>query len=394
MWRSLLAGLVTVGALVLLFVGSFGDPVALFRGLPTGSPVVPPPMKSTPTLSEAQGRQATAARRQAAATPQPAEPPAQQPAEPPAQPDEATLQQRRDLLLRQLQDLQTKVARAAEDTVALRSQADQAWDELDALRKRRAGDQPEFGQASKAPPDQVSNRQQSKFETVKPSSPKEAAADRKPPEGPVSNPASPIDATTKETTELLTVPDQAAARQRQRFETLQEVKVVSPAPPTAGVASSARSAQAPPAQPTAKPPPAEFDARAAVLARLRRQAPSRGGTAHVVPEERPLAPVEQPVPPPRQRLLDARTALAAGRVGDAEKLLQQAQVQLVLRPVSLSQDASATGSVAAGQVAEALSMLGAGDMQHAMHYINLAAAQADQAPTVTAVSSQPYRMPQ
>ena len=131
-----------------------------------------------------------------------------------------------------------------------------------------------------------------------------------------------------------------------------------------------------------------------MLARLRRQAPARGTASHVTSDEPPPpAPTEPPAAPPRQRLLDARTALAAGRLGEAEKLLQQAQIQLVLRPTTPSQDVSFTGSVAAGQVAEALSMLSAGNVQHAMHYINLAAAQADQGPAVAAMTAPISLMP-
>jgi hypothetical protein len=48
----------------------------------------------------------------------------------------------------------------------------------------------------------------------------------------------------------------------------------------------------------------------------------------------------------------------------------------VLRPVGPSDYAASTGSVAAGQIAEALSMLGAGDVPRAMRYIDLAMAQA------------------
>ncbi len=87
--------------------------------------------------------------------------------------------------------------------------------------------------------------------------------------------------------------------------------------------------------------------------------------------------------------MDARTALAAGRTDEAQHLLEQAQVQLVLRPVSPSRDAPVGASVAAGQVAEALSMLGAGDLLHAIRYINLAVAQADQAPALATVAPVP-----
>jgi hypothetical protein len=80
------------------------------------------------------------------------------------------------------------------------------------------------------------------------------------------------------------------------------------------------------------------------------------------------------------RLLDARAALAAGRLDEGRALLEQAQVQSVLRPVGPSDNAASTGSVAAGQIAEALSMLGAGDVPRAMRYIDLAMAQARPAP--------------
>jgi hypothetical protein len=74
------------------------------------------------------------------------------------------------------------------------------------------------------------------------------------------------------------------------------------------------------------------------------------------------------------RLMQARAALAAGRLEEGRQLLEQAQVQLVLRPVG-PEGNSPGSSVAAGQVAEALSMLGAGDARRAVHYIDLAMAQ-------------------
>ncbi len=161
-----------------------------------------------------------------------------------------------------------------------------------------------------------------------------------------------------------------------------DVKVLPPSRPAVAPPPPPRSAQA-----SVKPAPAEPDARQAVLARLRRQVPSRVDTSRV---DTVQVASDAPRPAsPRQRLMDARTALAAGRTDEAQHLLEQAQVQLVLRPVSPSQDAPATGSVAAGQVAEALSMLGAGDVLHAIRYINLAVAQADQGPTLATVAPAP-----
>ena len=161
-----------------------------------------------------------------------------------------------------------------------------------------------------------------------------------------------------------------------------DVKVLPPSRPAVAPPPPPR-----PAQASVKPAPAEPDARQAVLARLRRQVPSRVDTSRV---DTVQVASDAPRPAsPRQRLMDARTALAAGRTDEAQHLLEQAQVQLVLRPVSPSQDAPATGSVAAGQVAEALSMLGAGDVLHAIRYINLAVAQADQGPTLATVAPAP-----
>ena len=161
-----------------------------------------------------------------------------------------------------------------------------------------------------------------------------------------------------------------------------DVKVLPPSRPAVAPPTPPR-----PAQASVKPAPAEPDARQAVLARLRRQVPSRVDTSRV---DTVQVASDAPRPAsPRQRLMDARTALAAGRTDEAQHLLEQAQVQLVLRPVSPSQDAPATGSVAAGQVAEALSMLGAGDVLHAIRYINLAVAQADQGPTLATVAPAP-----
>jgi hypothetical protein len=150
-------------------------------------------------------------------------------------------------------------------------------------------------------------------------------------------------------------------------------------------------------QPSVKAAPAEPDARETVLARLRRGVESRAGgvqlasaatrqatadaTRQAAADATRQAASDAPgAPSPRQRLMDARTLLAAGRTDEAQRLLEQAQVQLVFRPVSPSAGIAVSGSVAAGQVAEALSMLGAGDVLHAIRYINLAVAQADRSP--------------
>jgi hypothetical protein len=136
--------------------------------------------------------------------------------------------------------------------------------------------------------------------------------------------------------------------------------------------------QEPLAAATPSPARPEPDARAAALARLRSRALARDG-AKRVPSDQP------PTAQPRQWLLDARTALEAGRVDEAQKLLQQAQVQLSLRPAAQDME-----RVAAGPMVDALSMLSVGDVPRALQYINLAAVQANEShPAAAAATAQP-----
>jgi hypothetical protein len=53
MWRFLLAGLATVGGLVLLVLGSLGDPVATLRDTRMAGPVTASPVGPTQTLPRA-----------------------------------------------------------------------------------------------------------------------------------------------------------------------------------------------------------------------------------------------------------------------------------------------------------------------------------------------------
>jgi hypothetical protein len=75
---------------------------------------------------------------------------------------------------------------------------------------------------------------------------------------------------------------------------------------------------------------------------------------------------------PRARLGMARSAIKTGRIEDARQYLEGAQLQLVFRPVSPTGDDRTGGSRVAGDVASALSMLGAGNTDGALQYINRA----------------------
>ena len=385
MWRFLLAGVGTVGGLALLFLGSFRDPAAIL---------------SDPHSAFLAER--STAKPQAPRSPAPVAQPVETRAEPtPAQPPDDAVSQRQREALQQLQDLQAKISQATQDTAALRAQADQARHDLEELRQQRAADEA-------APLEQVRLQaqrdaeasQQRAADTAKHAAAEQAAAQQSqqvapPPPQDVKAPQPPSATEARSdapgaqqvvvATERQGAAVQAPAQQNQRVEPTQEVRVLPPAHPAIAAASPPR-----PAQPAVKPAPTEPDAREAVLARLRREAPSRSDRA-VSPraDKVQVAPDQPRVTSPRQRLMDARTALVAGRTDDARHLLEEAQVQLVFRPVSPSQDSSVTGSVAAGKVAEALSMLGAGDVLHAIRYINLAVMQADQGPTVATAAPPP-----
>ncbi|MDR3538701.1 MAG: hypothetical protein P4L71_19555 [Acetobacteraceae bacterium] len=86
--------------------------------------------------------------------------------------------------------------------------------------------------------------------------------------------------------------------------------------------------------------------------------------------------VTSPVGPHRipasERLADARNAVVEGRIDDARRFLQAAQVQLVFRPVQVGEVDPPRVSQAAGPVAQALSALGYGDRGRALVAIDQA----------------------
>lgn len=75
---------------------------------------------------------------------------------------------------------------------------------------------------------------------------------------------------------------------------------------------------------------------------------------------------------PRARLGMARAALEAGLIEEARQDLEGAQLQLVFRPVTPTGEGRPGASRVAGDVASALSMLGAGNTDGALQYIRRA----------------------
>lgn len=105
-----------------------------------------------------------------------------------------------------------------------------------------------------------------------------------------------------------------------------------------------------------------------VLARLRQTPPP--------PEPAAAPPNVQPPPagpsPSLRRLIAARAALANGRIDEARRLLQEAQLQLVFRPVGSAGDNGAAAAHAAAEVARALEALSANDAAQSRAHIDRA----------------------
>jgi hypothetical protein len=367
MWRFLLASSFTVCGVVLLFIASMGSsllefdrPRALLQTSSRDYPGIQQPQADTAAQPQAgvsaqtqvdataqtrvdlaaQTPADAAAQTQVDATAQPqagvsAQPQAgvaaqtQTPADAAAQTQVdlaaqtqagVVAQQQDDALRQQVQSLQSKLAQATQDITVLRSEADAQKRAADALRQQHDEDKAELSQLKLAKSSQPPGTQQSV--------------------------APPADAQTH------------------------AAKSTDTAAPAPGVLQS--KPPKPPNTSTQNQPKqiaSDFSAAQAVIDRLRRE-PDAVHTAQELPS----------APPPRSaqaRLSDARTALTAGRIDDARRLLEQAQVQLAFRPVTPEGAIASSGSMAAGDVAEALSMLNAGDVRDALQYIDLAIGQPD-----------------
>jgi hypothetical protein len=375
MWRFVLAGMITVSGVVLLFVASFGDPSTALRDVRALLPVVQAPAVTTAA---------------APASPKPATAPSQAPAAaaPPSTPapDMAALERQRNELQGQLHDLQAKAAMASGD-------ADAARRELDSLRERRAADQAASEQSRQEAQREIEASQQRASEAEKRMAAEKAALDQLRAETERAQAQAraepPKDVKPAQDTKPAHVAE-AAPSPPPQHPPASAAPAPKPAPPPAKPAPAARVEQSPPPRnlaantppapkpvpPTAKRPEPDSNSPEAVLNKLRHTPGARGQVEQEASgDHAPVAPPEQRAALPRERLLNARAALTAGRIDEARRLLEQSQVQLVLRSSDPSGPSAAANSVAAGQIAEALSMLGAGDVPRAMRYIDLAVPQ-------------------
>jgi len=117
-----------------------------------------------------------------------------------------------------------------------------------------------------------------------------------------------------------------------------------------------------------------------VLDRLRRDVSSRTAPT---PTPRPAVQANQgrrQGPGSRGNLEQAREALAAGRIVEARRLLQVAQLQLVFRPIDPEADEPPPAGRAAVAVAHALTALGTGDARQAMNSVDQALAPTSEDP--------------
>jgi hypothetical protein len=121
--------------------------------------------------------------------------------------------------------------------------------------------------------------------------------------------------------------------------------------------------------------PVESDMQS-VLARLRQSGPQFASANPQQPqssarpaETKPARAAEQPALP---RLTSARSALVAGRIDDAVRLLQEAQLQLVFRPVDTTGANPEGVGQGASDVARALEALSANNVPNGVRFIDQA----------------------
>jgi hypothetical protein len=421
--RFLFGGLATVAGLVLLFVASFGDPAVVLnqfdwgfsKAAPGHSPVVTAHSAADNGSGRALSEQAmdvvppsqpplatpAAPPRLAQPNPVPPSPPSQAQASPqptapaPANqaplapsPQAAALRAQREALQQQLQQLRAEMAQASQSVSSLHNQADQERHDLDALAQQRAAEEALVRQLD-------ANRQHA---AAQPAQATQSSAPEVNPEQQQAESRAPAAALTQ----IAQASVQPAALP------LPPPLPPNPPPPSPPIAADASAPSL---------PQAAAQTGAPIAGRLAAGNPERGrsqlteqsdsGALQAALERlrhEPRAAAPQAPPPgpdntargddaapmrsadaafgqaprqngPRVRLGLARDALQAGRIEEARQYLEQAQLQLVFRPVTPTGDESPGHSRIAGDVASALSMLGAGNTDGALQYLNRAMAE-------------------
>ena len=355
MLRFLLAGTATVGGLILLFMTSFADPSAL-RAWRAAIPALP------------------------AFQAQP-EPSAPRPADQPQQPDatDTTLQQQRATLQEQVRRLEAQLSDTMREMSDLQAQAAQAKRDLDEAERRRVATQAEqAAEAAKSPEAKAQAEAQPATDSHQldqaGAAPPRNAEVRPPQPVAVPQPAIALAPAGRASRPSPWRPAMRAEAGQRRGALR---AVTAPVPDRPDVPPQG-------ALVVGEPSAADTDATRSVIERLRNQPepPPAPEPAVATAAERPAQPAfaEARRVAPRDRLAKARGAIAAGRIAEAQQLLEEAQLQLVFRPLTPAGGDPSTASRSAGQVAGALTMLGSGYPGRAVQFIDQALGESGGAP--------------
>ncbi len=297
----------------------------------------------------------------------------------------ATMRAQRDALEKQLRQLQAEMAQASQNVSLLHGEADEQRHDLDALQKLRAAEQGRVSELEDARKRALATQSSNSTAGSKPQ-PEQAASN-----APVAVTQAP-DAVTRATAEPAQATEQSVSLPLPPPLPPQpsppQVAAAAPPAPAARIANPGRLAADHPQRAGQN----DFTAMDSVLNRLRhgsastasRTAPASPDIAARAPEtdvrgdeQRVMRAANEAYGQPRQigpraRLGMAQASLAAGHIDEARQYLEEAQLQLVFRPVTPTGDEASGSSRIAGDVASALSMLGSGNIGGALDYVNRA----------------------
>ena len=340
---------------------------------------------------------------------------------------DAGIKAQRAALQQELRKLQAETEQAAQSVSALRNQASQERQDLDALQRERAQEQHEMDRLHAAQAKAAAVREEVAQTRQPPTAAPPATASQTPTSQPTAA-QTPQPQPTTTRPQLQPQPQQPQSQPQPAAPTTTQASSGAPVQTAeAGNPDLPLPPPVPPAPPPrprvpvqtaagnpvphgAPPPPDDYarqtdqadnNALQAVIARLRQQnsaeapPPYPGSQRSYADAQPPPAGYAQPESPPaqvtptppraayappaqpdpRQRLGLARAALVAGNVDAARQYLEEAQLQLVFRPVTPADDQPSGGSRVAGDVASALNMLGSGNSSGALEFVDRAMAE-------------------